>query len=137
MKPRKFLTFAAALIAAGCGTVVTSTRETALPLAVTPYPGLAYYLPQGRVLVAGSWNKDARNWDLKITPLFEADSSARFVLNRKSNPWYDDDVTLAVDPTTGLLQTINAITTDQTANILGAVASAVGAALTFGASLGP
>jgi hypothetical protein len=58
------------------------------------------------------------------------------VTRRNLNALFDDDATVAVDANTGLLQTINASSTDQTVNALAAIASAVGSALSFGAELG-
>jgi len=124
------------LVACGCGSIVNSVREAPEKTGTT-LTGSAYYLPRGRVLVAGTWNKDTRFWDIKVTPVVEADPEARYVAKRHVNGLFDDDITISVDPTTGLLQTANATSTDQTVNAMSALVSAAASALTFGAGLGP
>jgi len=137
MNPRLIALSLATLICTGCASAVKTTKETTPPNEKPEYRGTAYYLPQGKVIVSGTWNKEQKTWDLKATTLIEADPGSRFVLSRRRNALFDDDLTLGVDPTTGLLQTAHAITTDQTANIVGSIVSAVASGLTFGASLGP
>lgn len=125
-----------ALVSLGCRSIVHSQKEAAPPHSGGKLVGTPYYLPNGRVVVAGSWNKDARGWDLKVTPIMDADRSARFVQRRQVNHLFDDDLTVAVDPATGLLQTVNATSTDQTVNGLSSIVSSVAGVLSFGAQLG-
>lgn len=137
----KTLSFAVAagFIFCGCSSVVNSTLE---PRDHLPKPGqvvsdIPYYLPKGKIIVAGTWNKEARLWDIKITPVIEADPSARYLADRHINILFDDDITISVDPNTGLLQTVNATTTDQSLNAIAGLISTAASALTFGAGLGP
>jgi hypothetical protein len=72
-----------------------------------------------------------------VASIIEPDVTSRYVLRRNSNPFFDDDVTITVDPATGFLQTVNATTTDQTVNAIGSLISAAASAMTFGAGLAP
>jgi hypothetical protein len=129
---------AAGFIFCGCGSIVNSVRESKEPpMTGQVVSGIPYYLPAGKITVTGSWNKDTRLWDIKITPVIEADTSARYLVERHANILFDDDITISVDPNTGLLQTVNATSTDQSVNALAGLIGAAASALTFSAGLGP
>jgi hypothetical protein len=121
----------------GCTSVVNSVKETQPPENGTELSGMRYYLPKGKVSVAGTWNNNSKTWDMKIAPVIEPDTANCYVLRRHRNALFDDDVTITVDTATGFLTAVNAITTDQTVNAVGSLISAAASALTFGAGLGP
>jgi hypothetical protein len=125
------------LLVSGCGSIVESVREPRKPASGQVLSGTAYYLPKGKIKVTGAWNKEQRLWDISITPIIEADPSARYYVNRNVNVMFDDDITVAIDPSTGLLQTVNAASTDRTVDALAGLVSAAASGLTFGAGLGP
>jgi hypothetical protein len=68
--------------------------------------------------------------------VIEADPTACYRLERNGNPFFDDDITLQVDPTTGLLQSASATSTDESIAAFANLAAGAASALTFGASLG-
>jgi len=121
----------------GCASVVNSTRETNLPRTTVPLEGIRYFLPKGEVQVSATWDNLIPGWEPKFTIITEPDPYYCYRLHYKRNVLFDDDVTIAVDPTSGLLCGVNATTTDQTVNSLGSLMASAGAALTFGTSLGP
>ena len=121
----------------GCSSMVSSTREITLPDTAAPLAGVRYYLPKGAVQVSASWDNLIPGWQPRCTILTEADPYYCYRLRYKGNVLFDDDVTVAVDPGSGLLTGINALTTDQSINSVGNLVAAAGTALTFGASLGP
>lgn len=127
-----------ALFISGCGSVVKSVKSPYLPdeLTGTYSASIPYYLPKGKVVVSGNWNKDVRSWDITVKPVVDADPSVRYLVKRNVNVMFDDDITIAVDGS-GLLQTANATSTDQTVNGIASLVSAAASALTFSAGLGP
>lgn len=120
----------------GCGSIVNTRIESQAPASGSIVFETPYYLPKGRVIVSGTWNNATLQWDIKITPVIEADRTHVFWADRHVNVMFDDDVTVAVDPATGLLQTVNATSTDRTVDALGGLVSAAASALTFGTGLG-
>ena len=112
-----FLAIVAALALSGC-TAVVSTRQD--PLAArAPKNGFSYFLPKGKVLVTLTWNAQVRSWDVSPTLVYDADVTQRYNLDWKDNFCFDDDISLSEDPSTGLLQAVNANSTDQSVNTSG------------------
>jgi hypothetical protein len=126
----------AGCIAGGCESVVRSTKETALPKTTEAMTGIRYYLPRGRVEVSASWNVLIPGWQPTVKTLIEADPTACYVVERNGNAFFDDDISIQVDPTTGLLQSASASSTDESISALSNLASGAAAALTFGANMG-
>jgi hypothetical protein len=96
--------------------------------------GLAYWLPKGAIVIDGKWDKDSSDWTITVSPHIEADTSSRWRLRRKVNYLFEDNVTLEVDATTGLLQTVNATSEDKTAAIAAEGLAVAAKAMTFGAA---
>jgi len=137
MKPyRVFAILAVTGVLCGCGSIVTSHKETALPDASNPLTCMRYYLPRGKVQVSAAWNILIPGWEPKITPLIEADPTACYEVDRKVNVLFDDDITLSVDPMTGLLQSASASSTDESMTAVANLAAGAEAAMTFGANVG-
>lgn len=85
----------------------------------SPKNGLSYFLPKAHVLVTVRWNAALRSWDVAPTVVYEADPTARFDLDWTNSILSDKDTTIAVDPATGLLQSINAGYPGQNVNSVG------------------
>src|SRR5262245_49714906 len=119
MYPRIWLFFAAivsAVLTAGCGSVVRSTEEVSPPPSGAEMKGLAYWLPKGAIVIEGKWDKESSDWAITVSPYIDADTQSRhYRLMRKVNHLFDDNVTLEVDATTGLLQTVGGTSEDKTA----------------------
>lgn len=98
----------------GCA-AVTSER-TASGSSVVPKNGVSYFLPRGRVVVTLTWNAAVRSWDVAPTVIYEADPNARYNLDWTNFFLSDKDTTVAVDPQTGLLQTLTATSPGQNVN---------------------
>ena len=120
----------------GCGSIVKSTKETVLPKTSDPLTGIRYYLPKGRVQVSAEWKVLIPGWEPTIKPLVEADPSACYRIERNINALFDDDITIQVDPMTGLLQSTSGTSSDQSVAALANLAAGAANALTFGANLG-
>jgi hypothetical protein len=120
----------------GCGSVVKSTKETALPKTSEPLTAIRYYLPRGKIQVSAAWNLLIPGWEPKITPIIEADPTACYRVERNINALFDDNIALQVDPMTGLLQCASATSTDQSVSAIGNLAAGAESAMTFGANLG-
>jgi hypothetical protein len=123
-------------ILCGCGSIVNSVRETELPKTSDPLTGIRYYLPKGRVQFSAEWDIKIPGWNPTITTLIEADPNACYRVDRNVNAFFDDDITLQVDPMTGLLQAASATSTDETVSAIANLAAGAENALTFGANLG-
>jgi hypothetical protein len=135
--PAVFMTIGVFLSLVGCGSVVNSYEDTA----VAAKPDLArealrYYLPVGKIEVDCAWSKDTNAFAFTISPLIQPENDVPHWVRRKSNPFFDDTITITVN-SKGLLQTANAVSQDQTTAIAAALISAAGSALTFGAGLNP
>lgn len=86
---------------------------------------ISYYLPKGVVRIVGFWNPSAGMWDVTATPLVGPDmTSDVWVTERHSLPLFDDDLTVAADPTAHLLQTVNGTTTDQSVSAVASLGAA-------------
>jgi hypothetical protein len=97
--------------------------------------GVYYSLPRGTVKIIGTWNPNTGLWDLTAVSVLGADPEAgTFYTERNVNFFFDDDLTIAIDPTTDLLMTGNGTTTDQSVNGIGTLAAAASAAFTLPAS---
>ena len=138
MYPRVWLVLAAgvsAILTAGCGSVVHSKEEDSPPAGGTEMQGLAYWLPKGAIVIEGKWDKDSSDWAITVTPYIDADTSPpHWRLTRKVNHLFEDNVTLEVDATTGLLQTVTATSEDKSAAIAAAGLAIAAKAMTFGAA---
>jgi len=108
---------AGCLLLAACASV-TSVRR-APEAGDSPKNGLSYYLPKAHVLVTLKWNPALRSWDVTPTVVYEADPTERFDLDWTNSILSDKDTTIAVDPATGLLQSINAGYPGQSVNSVG------------------
>jgi hypothetical protein len=87
--------------------------------------GVSYHLPKGVVKVLGVWNASTGFWDITAAPVFGPDPDSKsYRAERHKNAFFDDDLAVAADPTTGLLQTVNGTTTDQRANAVASLAAA-------------
>ena len=132
---RAFLLSVGTLALAGCA-VISSTRQPD-GNAEAPKNGFSYYLPKGKVLVTLTWNPGVRSWDVNPTVVYEPDTNQRFNLDWKDNYCFDDDITVSEDPATGLLETVNAASSDQSVN---SVSNFVGSArnvFVLGSSVAP
>jgi hypothetical protein len=112
-----FCLLAACGFLAACASV-TSVRR-APQAGDAPKNGLAYFLPKAHVLVTVRWNPALRSWDVAPTVVYEADPTERFDLDWSNSILSDKDTTIAVDPATGLLQSINAGYPGQNVNSIG------------------
>jgi len=122
-----------AILTAGCGSVVRSTEEASPPPSGAKMEGLAYWLPKGAIVIEGTWDKDTSDLTITIAPFIDADtSSCHYRLTRKVNHLFEDNVTLEVDTTTGLLQTVNGTSEDKTAAIAAEGIAIAAKAMTFG-----
>ena len=121
----------------GCGSIVVATKESNLPRTSKPLAVMRYYLPRGRVSVTAKWDKIIPGWQPTYQIVSEADPDECYQLERHVNALFDDQVLLRVNPTTGLLEAAEATSADQTINIIGSIAAAVGEAFTFSAELSP
>jgi hypothetical protein len=120
-----FASILAGLVFSGCQSMVQSTRETDHYPTATEEKGQYYYLPKSLVKVTGVWDSTFGTWDLTATPMFGADTNdGVFMLSRHAIYVTDDTVTFATDPTSGLLQTVNGTSTDQTVNSVASLAAA-------------
>jgi hypothetical protein len=120
----------------GCGSIVTSKAQANLPRAWSEVKGQPYYLPKGRIQVDCTWAKDTHEWVVRISPVIEPEKDARFILKRKTNCLFDDDITIGVD-SNGLLQTVNATSEDKTVSSIADLIAAAGSALSFAAGIAP
>ena len=136
MRSRLWLFFAAgmsAILIAACGSIVQSKQEKTLPPSGSEMEGLVYWLPKGAIVIDGKWDKDNSDWTITVTPYIDADTRSRhYRLTRKVNHLFDDNVTLEVDATTGLLQTVNATSEDKTAAIVAEGLAIAAKAMSFG-----
>ncbi|HSY19190.1 MAG TPA: hypothetical protein VK815_12685 [Candidatus Acidoferrales bacterium] len=137
MKPlHSILAVTLATLFCGCGSIVKSTKETVLPKTTTALTGIRYYLPRGKAEVDASWDNDIPGWQPTIKPVIEADPTACYRVDRNANVLFDDDITLQVDPATGLLQCATASSTDESVAAIASLATAAAEAVTFGADIG-
>ncbi|MBW8864016.1 MAG: hypothetical protein JF609_03650 [Verrucomicrobia bacterium] len=137
MKPAfAVLSVALAMLFCGCGSIVKSSRETVLPKTTTALTGIRYYLPRGRVQVDAAWDTAIPGWQPAIRPVIEADPTACYRVERNANAFFDDDITLQVDPATGLLQCASASSTDESVAAIANLAATAAEAVTFGADVG-
>jgi hypothetical protein len=114
---------AATLALAGCASMIRSTDGSKSVAANGE--GIYYYLPKGVIKVMGVWDSTTGIWDLTATPVFVPDRDAGVHFLEENRLFsFDDNVTLAADPTTGLLQTVTGGTTDQTVNSIASLGSA-------------
>ena len=130
------------LLATGCTNILLSRKDSPAPqirYAAGTYArwnGLPYYLPTAKVRVDGTWNKDSKEWDVKITPIIEPDVTNVFTLHSNANALFDDDTSIGID-TNGLLSTVTATSEDKTVSALGDLIAAAANAMSFGAGLSP
>jgi hypothetical protein len=137
MRVRVWMFFAAgvsAILTAGCGSVVESTEEAHPPPSGSEMKGVAYWLPKAAIMIDGKWDKDNSDWTITVTPYIDADTTRHYRLTRKVNHLFEDNVTLEVDATTGLLQTVNATSEDKTAAIVAEGLAIAAKAMSFGAA---
>jgi len=122
---------------AGCssGPILASRKETNMPPTDAPLTAIRYYLPAGRVQVSAKWDSLIPGWDPLIKVSAQADPQFCYSIDRDINSRYDDDVSISVDPTTGLLASVTATSTDQTVNALGTILSSTGSFASFATSL--
>ena len=131
------LTALASFYTAGCGSIVSSERST-LKSADRPIKvgdEVFYYLPRGVVKIDGT-HDPVKGWIVTVTPTVHADPRERYELSlNKRYPFFDHTATLTTDGK-GLLKTVTASSTDRTVDAVGALITAAGQVLEFGASLG-
>jgi len=127
----------ASLWLCGCGSVVVSTKDAALPETSQPLTSIRYYLPKGRVQVKADWNKIIPGWQPQVSTVYEADPSECYRLARHVNAFFDDQILIRANPSSGLLEAVEATSSDQTINAVASLAAAAASAVTFGASLSP
>jgi hypothetical protein len=138
MKPIfKLAFFSAAGLLCGCGSIVVSTKETSLPKTSEPLTSMRYYLPKGRIQVTAKWDKIIPGWEPTCLMVAEADPDECYRLDRSVNAFFDDRVVIRVNPSNGLLEEVDATSSDQTINAVASLAGAVAAGFTFSAELGP
>ena len=97
-------------------------------------PPEIYYLPKGSIHLDITFSKDTGTWAVVATGKIDPDYNRWYRLNRKGDSFSNDKFTVAIDPATQLLQTAQATTSDQSAQIAGQVAGLAANALTMGAS---
>jgi len=120
-----------------CGSIVSS-RES-LPQYSETKPiqvgdVIFYYLPTGVIKVDGTYDKD-KGWTVTVTPDIHADANHRYELSLNQRyPFFDHTAILTADDK-GLLKTVNATSTDRTVDAIGALITAAGQVMQFGASL--
>jgi hypothetical protein len=144
LKPLLISTVASlVLYGTGCTNIMISQRDSTNSIVNVPnggtyanWNGLPYYLPKAKVKIDGTWNKDSKEWDVKISPLIEPEIDHVFNLHSKANVLFDDDVSVSID-TNGLLQTVSATSEDKTVSALGDLIAAAANAMSFGAGLSP
>ena len=123
---RRPAAIAAAILAgtflAGCTSrIVVSEPQAAAPSAGLGEPGgLVYSLPKTIVTVEATQDAGGKI-SYKITPAIVPDASARYRMRFTSTGLTDDDIKLAVDDN-GLLTTTTAAVTDQSAEVIVALA---------------
>ena len=122
----------------GCGEIVSSRRSAPLQSPDRPVKigdVIFYNLPTGVIRVDGTYD-DKKGWTVTIAPEIRADLRERYELEVNQHyPFFDHNATLTTDDQ-GLLKTVYALSTDRTVDSLGALITAAGQALQFGASLG-
>jgi len=100
--------------------------------------GFSYFLPKGSLKVMGVWNATTGFWDVTAASVIGPDPSSKpYRVERRVNAFFDDDLTIAADPTTGLLQTVNGTTTDQRVNAVASLAAAAVSAYGVPAAFAP
>jgi hypothetical protein len=124
---------------AGCSSdpILVSRKEVTMPPTGTPLTAIRYYLPIGKVEVSAKWDQLIPGWDPQFKVIAQADPNSCYSIDRDINSRYDDEVSVSVDPTTGLLASVNATSTDQTVNALGNLAAAASSFASFGVSPAP
>ncbi len=98
-----------------------------------------YYLPQALIRIKGEYAKKedtAGYFIITVSSVYAADPRHRYYLEPGTNPFYDDEFKIHTNGK-GLLETVNVVAEDKTADILGDIASIVGSAVKFGAGLSP
>jgi hypothetical protein len=140
---RLLFTAIAALIlifCTGCTSVVNSVKPISLYQPNnTDYrvlDGLPYFLPSSRIHMDIVWSDAESNWIVTLTPAVIPDNAARYLLRPNANALFDDNITLTVD-SNGLLQAVNATTTDKTVSSLADLVKTAGDVITFGAAMVP
>jgi hypothetical protein len=108
-----------------------------MPPTDAPLTAIRYYLPAGKVQVTAKWDSLIPGWDPLIKASAQADPQFCYSIDRDSNSSYDDDVSVSVDPTTGLLASVTATSTDQTVNALGTILSTAESFASYGSSPQP
>jgi hypothetical protein len=106
-----------------------------MPPTDAPLTAVRYYLPAGKVQVSAKWDSLIPGWDPLIKVSAQADPQFCYSIDRDIDSRYDDDVSISVDPATGLLASVTATSTDQTVNALGTILSTAGSFASFGTSL--
>lgn len=123
------------ILGAGCSSIVITRPGVPGSSKDAEENGVYYYLPRGTVKVVGTWDSNSGLWDLTATPLMGGDQDAgRFYTERNSDFCFDDDLTIAIDPATGLLTTANGTTTDQSINGIATLGAAAVSAYSLPAS---
>lgn len=123
---------------AGCGEVVSSRRSA--PLTATDRPvkvgDVIYYnLPIGVIRIDGVFDKD-KGWMITVAPDIRADIDERYELEvGQRYPFFDDNAILTTDDK-GLLKSVSASSQDHSVDAAGALITAGGQVLEFGASGG-
>ena len=120
----------------GCGSVLVTYEDAELSSDKKTRDSLPYYLPKGRIEVAGAWSKDANAFVVTSATVIEAEAGPPHWVKRNVNPFFDDTIALTVNGK-GLLQTVNATSQDQTTAAVAGLVAAAGNALSFGAGFGP
>jgi hypothetical protein len=123
------------LTLSSCSTVTTRMGNVDTKGAVS---GMFYHLPQGRLRIKGDY-ADAKNpqgdFVITISTIYSA-SETRYFLQHKTNPFYDDDFKFQVN-SKQLLETVNVVAEDKTADVLGDLAGIAAGAMKFSAGLLP
>jgi hypothetical protein len=122
----------------GCGEIVSSRRSAPLTSPDRPVKVgdvIFYNLPTGVIRVDGIYDT-TKGWTITVAPEIRADLKERYELEvNQRYPFFDHNATLTTDDK-GLLKTVNALSTDHSVEGIGALITAGGQALQFGASLG-
>jgi len=118
------------LIAAGCGSVFTTSSEPS-----ANHLGIYYFLPKTRIKIDGAPVKDSNNYAITVAQVNEPDRNYRYFLRYHGHAFSDDSYTLTVD-SKGLLQTLNMEAEDKTPAIINKIADTIVSAMQAAASAG-
>jgi len=122
-----------------CTTIATISGPVDHPKKLGQVRGIFYYLPQGLIRIKGDYadpEKPDGDFVIAVSYSYAADPRYRYYLEPGTNPFYDDEFKIHTNEK-GLLQTVNSIAEDKTADILGDIASIAGSAIKFGAGFPP